>query len=216
MSFRTCASLIHRALLHTYPDSPIKLGQIHQLLSAALGHNSFASFQNAQSEGDLGHQIIVNRRLLLDRCSDLDISGSLAEEFLRHFKAAAPTIVYLHEHEYVAALMEFARNSIPKLPSVQDHVGRIGARISYVEVHPIEFPLPMGIHSPILHAISATVETSSVGTRRRQIRKLDFDGCVAVKVHNRRCLGAFTLTGNLVDADGRDQEFEYGYLPADD
>lgn len=215
MSFSTCASLIHRAIVRTHPDSPIKLGQIHQLLSAALGHNSFASFQNAQPDGDLGHQIIVNRPLLLDRCSDLGISGGLAEVFLRHFKAAASTTVYLHEHEYVAALMEFARNSIPKLTTVQDHVGRIGARIAFVEVHPIEFPMTMGIHSPILHVISATVEINSTGGQRQQTRKLDFDGCVAVNVQSRRCLGAFTLTGGLVDVDGRDQEFEYGYLPAD-
>lgn len=216
MSFSTYAHSIHRSLLRSHPGLSIKLGQVHQLLSAALGHKSLASYQNAQPAESLGQQIIVNRNGLFNRFNELGLPGGLAEEFLAHFKSTANQIVHVHHSDYVKTLMDFVRDTIPLLPEVQDHLARIGARISFSQVDPIAFPEPMGIHSPILHAVSGTVELSTREGRPHPIRKLNFAGCVAVEVHGRRCLGAFALSGGLEDElDLVDQVVEYAYLPED-
>jgi hypothetical protein len=139
------------------------------------------------------------------------------EEFLGYFKSAATQIVHVHQYEYVKALMDFVRDMIPQLPEVQAYMARIGARISFSEVDPIAFPEPLGIRTPILHVVSGTVELSTREGRPHPTRKLVFDGCVAVRVHGRRCLGAFTLTGRLDDEINHDNPVvEYAYLPEDD
>jgi hypothetical protein len=131
-----------------------------------------------------------------------------------YLKTTATQIVYVHDYEYVKALMDFVRDGIPQLQEVQSHLARIGARISFSEVDPIEFPEPLGIRGPILHVVSGTVELSTPEGRPHPTRKLLFDGCVAVEVYGRRCLGSFSLSGGLHNDD--DQVFEYGYLPKDD
>jgi hypothetical protein len=232
MSFSTYAHTIHRLLRRDHPDlpiqlgqverllsatlghNPIKLGQVQQVLAAALGHNSLASYQNTLPPENLGQQIIVDWNRLIKRCNELGLPNGLAEEFVGYFKKTATQIVYGHEYEYVKALMDFVRDAIPQLREVQSHLGHIGARISFSEVDPINFPAPLGIPGPILHVVSGTVELSTLEGRPHPSRKLFFDGSVAVEVFGRRCLGAFSLSGGLHNDD--DQVFEYGYLPNDD
>lgn len=216
MSFSTYAHAIHRSLLGAHQHLPIKLGQVHQLLSASLGHNSLASYQNAQPAEGLGQQIIVDRRRLLDRFNDFGLPGGLADEFLEHFKSAAMQTVHVHQSDYLKSLTDFVRDSIPNVPEVKAHVALIGARISFAEVDPINILMPLNVGTSILQVVSGTVELSTIQGRPHPTRKMSFDGCVTVPVHGRRCYGAFTLTGTLVD------EFSYGalgleysYLPED-
>ena len=216
MSFSFYAHAIHHSLLQEHTAVPLKLGQVQQLLAAALGHKSLASYQNAQPPEDFGQRIIVNRHRLLERFNELRLPIELMEKFLTCFQSAASQSVYLHDSEYVKALMDFVRDTMPQVPEVQNYLARIGAHISFTAVDPIQFPEPIGLSTPVLHVVSATVELSTRDGRPHPTRRLFFDGCVTVRVCGRRCLGTLELSGRLDEEGiGGSDVVEYAYLPED-
>jgi hypothetical protein len=215
MSFSTYAHAIHRSLQHQYSDLPLKLGQVQQLLAAALGHNSLASYQTVQPEEQFGSQILIDRPRLLERLNRLDLPASLTDSFIAHFKSASVQVVYKYDSEYLKALMQYVTVAMPMLPDVRQFLAETGEQITSINENYVSFPERLEIRPPAaLHVVSATVEL--MNPQSKVTRQMLFDGCISAVATGRRCLGAMELSGGLCDeSDLYNQVTEYNYLSED-
>lgn len=216
MSFSTYAHAIHRSLQNQHSGLPLKLGQVQQLLAAALGHNSLASYQTVQPEEQFGSQILIDRLRLLERLDSLDLPASLTNSFIEQFKSVSVQVVYRYDSEYFNALMKHVSDAIPMLPDVRKFLVGTGEQITSINENYVSFPERLEILAPAaLHVVNATVEL--IDPQSKVTRQMLFDGCISAMVTGRRCLGAMELSGRLCDeSDLYNQVTEYAYLSEDE
>ena len=177
---------------------PIPLNRGQQLVCAALGHKSLASFQSAltaehepQSFDSVAH-VVPDYDLVVTRAQELDIDlpdGDLRTLIARAFAERAPTVSL---HETFGAMADVFHGEVTAAIESDDDVNSAMANANYDGVDEVYLeeeidPTQGTINEPLRLMVAGHVSLGIDVDRPYSGHKIDFDAVVTMARCGRRC-----------------------------